>query len=97
MVAQFEANLGRLRTREGMAKARAKGRLNGKQPKLPLAAQKTIYCRYHDPDDNASLPDLAEGNSVGRSTMVVLWHTYAHSSKATTLACGTNDEPPTCS
>lgn len=30
MVAEFEANLGHLRTREDMAKARAKGRLKGK-------------------------------------------------------------------
>ncbi|WP_433567768.1 recombinase family protein [Nocardia sp. CA-151230] len=68
MVAEFEANLN-LRTREGMAKARAKGRLKGKQPKLPLAARKTIHRRYHDPDDDASLADLAEEYSVGRSTI----------------------------
>lgn len=36
MVAEFEANLNHPRTREGMAKTRAKGRLKGKQPKLPL-------------------------------------------------------------
>lgn len=69
MVAEFEANLGHLRTREGMAKARAKGRLKGKHPKLPLAARKTIHRRYHDPDDDASLADLAEEYSVGRSTI----------------------------
>ena len=34
MVAEFEADLIRLRTREGMKIARAKGRLRGKQPKL---------------------------------------------------------------
>ena len=34
MVAEFEADLIRLRTREGMKVARAKGRLRGKQPKL---------------------------------------------------------------
>ncbi len=69
MVAEFEANLNHMRTREGMAKARAKGRLKGKQPKLPLAARKTIHRRYHDPDDTASLADLAEEYSVGRSTI----------------------------
>jgi DNA invertase Pin-like site-specific DNA recombinase len=69
MVAEFEANLGHIRTREGMAKARAKGRLKGKKPKLPLPARKTIHRRYHDPDDNASLADLAEEYSVGRSTI----------------------------
>ncbi|WP_281033278.1 recombinase family protein [Nocardia niigatensis] len=65
MVAEFEANLNHLRTREGMAKARTKGRLKGKQPKLPLAARKTIHRRYHDPEDDASLADLAEEYSVG--------------------------------
>jgi hypothetical protein len=34
MVADFEADLIRLRTREGMKVAKAKGRLRGKQPKL---------------------------------------------------------------
>ena len=34
MVAEFEADLARTRTREGMAVAKAKGRLRGKQPKL---------------------------------------------------------------
>jgi len=34
MVAEFEADLIRLRTREGMKIAKAKGRLRGKQPKL---------------------------------------------------------------
>ncbi|MFE3758664.1 recombinase family protein [Nocardia tengchongensis] len=68
MVAEFEANLNHLRTREGMAKARAKGRLKGKQPKLPLAVRKTIHRRYHDASDDASLADLAEEYSIGRST-----------------------------
>ena len=34
MIAEFEADLARARTREGMAVAKAKGRLRGKQPKL---------------------------------------------------------------
>ena len=34
MVAEFEADLIRARTREGMKVAKAKGRLRGKQPKL---------------------------------------------------------------
>ena len=34
MVAEFEGNLIRMRTREGMRVARAKGHLRGKQPKL---------------------------------------------------------------
>ncbi len=34
MVAEFKSDLIRLRTREGMKVAKAKGRLRGKQPKL---------------------------------------------------------------
>jgi hypothetical protein len=35
MVAEFEANIGHQRTREGMALAKKNGKLKGKQPKLP--------------------------------------------------------------
>ncbi|MGK8464850.1 recombinase family protein [Nocardia cyriacigeorgica] len=63
MVAEFEANLNHLRTREGMATARAKGRLKGKRPKLPLTARRTIHRRYHDADDTASLP-TSPGNTA---------------------------------
>jgi len=72
MVAEFEANLGHLRTREGMDKARRKGRLRGKQPKLPPSAQRSIRRRYADGD--VSLADLAEEYSVGRSTIHRIIH-----------------------
>ncbi|MDQ0000142.1 DNA invertase Pin-like site-specific DNA recombinase [Pseudarthrobacter sulfonivorans] len=39
MVAEFEADLIRARMREGMAVAKAKGRLRGKQPKLSKAQE----------------------------------------------------------
>ena len=42
IVAEFEANLNHLRTREGMARARRQGRPRGKQPKLPPSATRTI-------------------------------------------------------
>jgi DNA invertase Pin-like site-specific DNA recombinase len=41
MVAEFESDLIRMRTREGMAVARAKGRLHGKQPKLSASSVDT--------------------------------------------------------
>jgi hypothetical protein len=41
-----EANIGHLRTREGMAKARRRGKLRGKQPKLPPSAARAIRRRY---------------------------------------------------
>ncbi len=58
MVAESEAHPGHLRAREGMTKGRAKGRLKGKQPKLPLTALKTIHHRYHDPTTRVSPTSL---------------------------------------
>ena len=45
MFAEFEADLIRLRTREGMAIARAKGRLRGKQSWAAIGQKKK--CRGH--------------------------------------------------
>lgn len=42
MVAEFEVDLERLRTREGMKVAKAKGRLRGKQPKLSASRQEHV-------------------------------------------------------
>src|ERR1700731_4875684 len=58
MVAEFEANLNHLRTREGVAIATRKGKLRGKQPKLPESAQRSIRRRYAAGE--VSLADLAE-------------------------------------
>jgi DNA invertase Pin-like site-specific DNA recombinase len=44
--AEFEADLIRMRTREGMAIARAKGKLRGKQPKLSDKQHREL-CRMH--------------------------------------------------
>jgi hypothetical protein len=41
MVAEFEANLGHMRTREGMPLAKKNGKLKGKQPKLPEPARRS--------------------------------------------------------
>jgi hypothetical protein len=72
MVSEFEANLGHLRTREGLAKARRQGKLRGKQPKLPPSAARTIRRRYAEGE--VSLADLAEEYSVGRSTVHRIIH-----------------------
>ena len=48
MVAEFESDLIRLRTREGMKVAKAKGRLRGKQPSSSLAKRRT-WPRYTRP------------------------------------------------
>ncbi|QBY00520.1 recombinase family protein [Rhodophyticola sp. CCM32] len=65
--AEFESDLIRMRTREGMAIARAKGKLRGKQPKLSDKQQKEL-CRMHG-TGNYSISDLAEVFSVSRPTV----------------------------
>ncbi|MEU8310605.1 recombinase family protein [Actinomadura sp. NPDC048955] len=45
MAAEVEANLGHLRTREGMALAKKNGKLKGKQPKLLESARRFIRLR----------------------------------------------------
>lgn len=65
--AEFEADLIRLRTREGMALARAKGRLRGKQPKLKDRQAREL-ARMHATGDY-SISDLAELFSVSRPTV----------------------------
>lgn len=65
--AEFEADLIRMRTREGMAIARAKGKLRGKMPKLSEKQQRELR-RMHD-TGNYSISDLAELFSVSRPTV----------------------------
>ncbi|UWQ74979.1 recombinase family protein [Leisingera sp. M658] len=64
--AEFESDLIRMRTREGAAIARAKGKLRGKQPKLSEKQQKELR-RMHATGDY-SISDLAEVFSVSRPT-----------------------------
>ena len=65
--AEFEADLIRMRTREGMAIARTKGKLQGKQPKLSEKQQREL-CRMHATGDY-SIGDLAEVFAVSRPTV----------------------------
>ena len=65
--AEFEGDLIRLRTREGIAIARAKGKLRGKKPKLSDKQQKEL-CRMHE-TVQYSISDLAELFSVSRPTV----------------------------
>ena len=65
--AEFEADLIRMRTKEGMAVARAKGKLKGKKPKLSDRRQ-TELRRMYDTGDYA-ISDLAEVFDVSRPTV----------------------------
>jgi DNA invertase Pin-like site-specific DNA recombinase len=67
MVAEFEADLIRARTREGMKVAKAKGRLRGKQPKL-TARQEAHLVVLHRSGEHTSA-ELAELFNVSRSTV----------------------------
>jgi hypothetical protein len=67
MVAEFEADLIRARTREGMAVAKAKGRLRGKQPK-PSKTQEAHLVSVHHAGTHTTV-ELAELFAVARSTV----------------------------
>src|SRR2546423_11517316 len=64
--AEFEVDLLRMRTREGMAVARAKGKLRGKQPKLSGRQQREL-ARMAAAGE-ATIADLAEAFTISRST-----------------------------
>lgn len=65
--AEFEVDLLRMRTREGMAIARAKGNLKGKPPKLS-ARQQAHLMRLHEAGEH-NVSELAELFSVSRPTV----------------------------
>ena len=65
--AEFEADLILLRTWEGMALARARGKLKGKQPKLKERQAQELR-RMHDSGEH-SISDLAKISSVSRPTV----------------------------
>lgn len=67
MISEFEADLIRMRTREGMKVAKAKGRLRGKQPKLTVK-QENHLLELHAAGEH-SKAELAELFSVGRSAV----------------------------
>jgi DNA invertase Pin-like site-specific DNA recombinase len=67
IVAEFETDLIRMRTREGMAVARAKGRIKGKQPKLTVNQARHLV-ELADLGTYSSA-ELAELFSVGCSTI----------------------------
>lgn len=67
MVADFESDLIRSRTREGMQVARAKGHLRGKQPKL--TANQAKHLGELSDLGTYSTRELAELFGIGRSTV----------------------------
>jgi DNA invertase Pin-like site-specific DNA recombinase len=77
--AEFEVDLLRMRTREGMAVARAKGKLRGKQPKLSAKQQRELVRMYGTGE--YTIADLAEVFAVSRTTVYRTLQRAARSSK----------------
>ena len=67
MVAEFEADLTSMRTREGLKVAKAKGRLRGKQPKLSKIQSKHLLELYAV--GTYTTAELAELFSFSRATV----------------------------
>ncbi len=67
MIAEFESDLIRLRTREGMKVAKAKGRLRGKQPKLNPRQEAHLVALFESGEHSTA--ELADLFGVGRSTV----------------------------
>jgi DNA invertase Pin-like site-specific DNA recombinase len=67
MVAEFESDLIRRRTKEGMRVAKAKGRLRGKQPKLNHRQEAYLVALLNDGE--YSTAELADLFGVARSTV----------------------------
>ena len=70
--AEFESDLIRMRTREGMAVARAKGKLRGKKPKLSVRQARELRRMYDTGEYSVS--DLSEVFSVSRPTVYRTLH-----------------------
>jgi DNA invertase Pin-like site-specific DNA recombinase len=67
LVAEFESDLIRMHTREGMKVARAKGRLRGKQPKLSPTQEAHLVSLYAAGE--RTIGELEELFSITRSTV----------------------------
>ena len=79
MVAEFESDLIRMRTREGMKIAKARGRLRGKQPKLSAKQDKHLVALHAAREHTTT--ELAELFNIGRSTVYcALDRTHARTS-----------------
>lgn len=76
MVAEFESDLIRARTREGMQIAKAKGHLRDRQPKLSPAQQRHLL-EVHEAGTH-SVAELAELFGIGRATVYRCVNRQAH-------------------
>jgi DNA invertase Pin-like site-specific DNA recombinase len=92
VLAEFEADLLKMRTREGMAVARAHGRLKGRQPKL-TARQQAELVRMHATGDY-TIAELMEVFSIGRATVYRVLDRAAASMPGSAAAPGPSPAMP---
>ena len=79
MVAEFESDLIRLRTREGMKVAKAKGRLRGKQPKLNRRQEAHLVALLKGGEySTAELADLRSLHFVRPSPIAHMMYVRTH-------------------
>lgn len=67
LMAEFESDLVRARTREGMAEAKKASRLKDKQPKLSVLQRKRLLADYESGEYTAA--QLCEISGLSRSAM----------------------------
>jgi len=67
MVAEFESDLIRARTREGMAVVKVRGKLKGRKPKLSPVQERHMVALHRAGDH--SVAELVELFGVGRATV----------------------------
>lgn len=67
MVAEFESDLIRARTREGMATAKVRGKLKGRRPKLSSVQERHMVALHRAGDHTVA--ELVELFGVGRATV----------------------------
>jgi DNA invertase Pin-like site-specific DNA recombinase len=67
MIAEFEADLISIRTRDGLVTARAKGRMRGKPPKLSAPLERRLVADYRSGE--YTVAELCETYGIARATV----------------------------
>jgi DNA invertase Pin-like site-specific DNA recombinase len=92
MVAEFESDLIRARTREGMSTAKVRGKLKGRKPKLSPAQERHLVALHRAGDH--SIAELVELFGIGRATVYrALDRNPIHVSSDLTLPRPEDSEP----
>ncbi len=91
MVAEFESDLIRARTREGMAVARVRGKLKGRKPKLSPAQERHLVALHRAGDHSVS--ELVELFGIGRATVYRALDRHPVTTSAEVTLPRVDDEP----